>query len=339
MKTSDFYFDLPEDLIAQYPADSRGDSRLLVYKKSEHTLIHSTVNNITEFIDKNSVMVFNNTRVRKARIYGISEFGGKTEFLLLEKISPCRWETICSKSKRQKPGKIYHFPDNLTGIITGSEDEKKIIEFSSDIDDMYLDKNGHIPLPPYIKREDAAEDSERYQTVYSRITGSVAAPTAGLHFTEEILTSIREKEISTEYVTLHVGMGTFQPIRTENIKEHKIHEETYEINPDTAERLNKAKKEGKKIIAVGTTSVRTLESSADINGMIIPGKKTTSLYIYPGYNFRFVDQIFTNFHTPGSTLLVLVSAFAGKDNIKKIYSEAVKGKYRFFSYGDAMMII
>ena len=339
MKTSDFYFDLPEELIAQYPSDRRGESRLIVYNRKNSKLTHSTVSDITDFIDSSNFMVFNNTRVRKARIFGTSDFGGKIEFLLLKQVSDLEWEVICSKSKRQKTGRSYTFPDNIRGMITKSDESGKILKFETEVTDDYLEKNGHIPLPPYIKREDAADDAERYQTVYSSKTGSVAAPTAGLHFTDENLSRIRNNGIDNAFVTLHVGMGTFQPIRAENVEDHQIHEETYEITEETAEKLNNAKKEGKKIIAVGTTSVRTLESSADENGIIIPGKRKTTLYIYPGYKFRFVDHMFTNFHTPDSTLLLLVSAFAGAENIKKIYTEAIEKRYRFFSYGDAMLLL
>ena len=340
MKASDFYFDLPEELIAQYPSDKRGESRLIVYNRKSGNLTHSSVGNITDFIDKSCFMVFNNTRVRKARIFGNTDFGGKIEFLLLKQITNLEWEVICSKSKRQKPGKSYTFPDNIRASISRTDENgNKYLKFETEINDDYLENNGHIPLPPYIKREDVSEDAERYQTVYSEKTGSVAAPTAGLHFTDGILKKINDKGIDSEFVTLHVGMGTFQPLRTEHVEDHAIHEETYEITKETADNLNNAKQCGKKIIAVGTTSVRTLESSVDENGIIIPGKRKTSLYIYPGYKYKFVDHMFTNFHTPDSTLLLLVSAFAGKDEIKNIYKEAVKEKYRFFSYGDAMLLL
>ena len=339
MKASDFYFELPEELIAQYPSDKRGESRLIVYSRGSETISHSTVSGITDYIDSSCFMVFNNTRVRKARIFGESDFGGKTEFLLLRQISELEWEVICSKSKRQKAGKSYTFPEKIRASISRAEGSSRYLKFETEINDDYLERNGHIPLPPYIKREDISEDAERYQTVYSEKTGSVAAPTAGLHFTEEILENIKSKGIDSGFVTLHVGMGTFQPLRTENIEDHDIHEETYEITEESASHLNNAKQAGKKIIAVGTTSVRTLESSADENGIIIPGKRKTSLYIYPGYKFRFVDHIFTNFHTPDSTLLLLVSAFAGRDEIRKIYREAIENRYRFFSYGDAMLLL
>jgi S-adenosylmethionine:tRNA ribosyltransferase-isomerase len=338
LKTSDFYFDLPQELIAQYPSEKRGSSRLLVFKRNTGEIIHSFIKDFTDFTDSNSIIVFNNTRVRKARLYGSSLSGGNTEFLLLNQLSSAAWSALCSKSKKQIPGKKYLFPGNVAGIITRIEDEKRIIEFIPPIDDLYLEKYGHIPLPPYIKREDISSDAERYQTIYSEKTGSSAAPTAGLHFTEEILQHIRDKQIQTCFITLHVGMGTFQPIRTELIQNHIIHEEHYEISEETAFIINKAKKSGKKIIAVGTTSLRAIESSS-VNGKVIPGNNSTNLFIYPGYNFQIIDHLFTNFHTPSSTLLLLVSAFTGQERIKNIYQNAISNKYKFFSYGDAMFIL
>jgi len=338
LKTSDFYFDLPSELIAQYPSEKRGSSRLLVFNRNNGGIIHSSIQDFTDFIDSNSIIVFNNTRVRKARLFGLSLSGGKTEFLLLKQLSENQWSALCSKSKKQIPGKKYLFPENITGIIIKIEDEKRIIEFNPPIDDLYLEKYGHIPLPPYIKREDNSSDAERYQTVYSEKTGSSAAPTAGLHFTKEILQHISEKHIQTCFITLHVGMGTFQPIRTDLVQNHKIHEEYYEISEETAFIINNAKKTGKQIIAVGTTSLRAVESAA-VNGMVVPGSNSTNLFIYPGYKFQVVDHLFTNFHTPESSLLLLVSAFAGQEQIKNIYQNAIKEKYRFFSYGDAMFII
>ncbi|MDX9801977.1 MAG: tRNA preQ1(34) S-adenosylmethionine ribosyltransferase-isomerase QueA [Spirochaetia bacterium] len=338
MKTSDFYFDLPQELIAQYPTEKRGESRLLVYKRESSEIIHSKVISLADYIDENSCMVFNNTRVRKARIFGISDNGGKTEFILLSKLSDSTWSVICSKAKKQKIGKNYTFPDSTTGKIIDAAEEKRIIEFNPPINEEYLEKYGHIPLPPYIKRDDVLSDSERYQTVYSKRTGSSAAPTAGLHFTEEIIQKISDKGIKICFITLHVGMGTFKPVRSEFVEEHKMHEEHYEISGETADTVNKCKESGGKIIAVGTTSLRALESSFS-GGKIIPGESSTSLFIYPGYKFNMVDHLFTNFHTPDSSLILLVSAFAGSKKIKNLYSEAVKDKYRFFSYGDAMFLI
>ena len=340
MKTSDFYFNLPKELIAQFPPENRGASRLLVLKKDTGEIIHSSVQNFPDFIDENTVVVFNNTKVRKARIFGLSDTGTKTEFLLLEKLFGNKWKAISSKLKKQKPGKIFYFPENITCTINEKDEKGITVEFSGNIDDVYLEKYGHIPLPPYIKRYDMPADSERYQTIYCEKTGSAAAPTAGLHFTEEILDTLKKKGITTAFVTLHVGMGTFNPIHSDTIEDHIMHEETFEISEETAEIINLAKNCGKKILAVGTTSLRALESSI-CNGKVAPsasGAGKTSLFIYPGYKFKIVDYLFTNFHTPDSTLIVLVSAFAGISEIKQAYKEAIDKKYRFFSYGDAMLV-
>lgn len=350
MKNSDFFFDLPPELIAQHPAKNRGESRLLVYSRKTGEIIHTYVKELSRFLDPGSVVVFNNTKVRKSRFFGFSDTGGKTEFLLLEPISTelkrdvettsC-WRVICSKAKKQKVGKTFTFPAGIKGTITALEEENRIIEFFPAIDDIYIEEYGHMPLPPYIKREDKKEDENRYQTIYSKITGSSAAPTAGLHFTEEIIESLKNCGIEICYITLHVGMGTFKPIRSENIEEHKMHKEFYEIPPETAEIINKAKEEGRKVITVGTTSLRALETSAgeSENLQIKPGCGVSDIFIYPGYNFKIADSLFTNFHTPDSTLIVLVSAFSGTENIKKVYNEAVKEKYRFFSYGDACLFL
>jgi len=399
LKTSDFYFDLPEELIAQFPPENRGTSRLLVLKRDSVAattnpsvvcgtdavsiaatkgrdiengiptqplvipmqpsvipmqpsvipmqpsviptkvgITHSSVQNFSDFIDENTVIVFNNTKVRKARIFGLSETGTKTEFLLLENVSGNKWKAISSKLKKQKPGKTFTFPANIKCTVIEKDEKGIILEFSSNIDDAYLEKYGHVPLPPYIKREDILSDSERYQTIYCEKTGSAAAPTAGLHFTEEILDNLKKKGITTTFITLHVGMGTFKPIHSDAIENHIMHEEIYEISEETADIINNAKNNGKKIVAIGTTSLRTLES-AIFNGKVVPGKGKTSLFIYPGYKFKIVDSLFTNFHTPDSTLIVLVSAFAGISAIKEAYKEAIDKKYRFFSYGDAMLIL
>lgn len=338
MKTSDFYFELPEELIAQYPPAERGNSRLLVYNRNSKNITHSSVTEMGNFIDENSVIVFNNTRVRKARIYGVSGSGGKTEFLLLTRNNDRSWNVICSKAKKQRPGKTFFFPEEVTGRIAGETADSKKMVFSPEIDDLYLEKYGHVPLPPYIKRNDDESDSNRYQTIFSRVTGSAAAPTAGLHFTDLILDKLNQKGIKICFITLHVGMGTFKPLRCSVIEEHVMHEECYEISEETAEILNKAKSERKKITTVGTTSLRALESSWS-GGKILHGEKTTSLFVYPGYNFNVVDHLFTNFHTPDSSLILLVSAFAGINEIKTAYQEAIKEKYMFYSYGDAMLIL
>jgi len=349
LKTSDFYFDLPEELIAQFPPENRGTSRLLVLKKNAGSgpatakageIIHTSVQNFPDFIDENTVVVFNNTKVRKARIFGVSDTGGETEFLLLEKLSDYKWKAISSKLKKQKIGKVFSFPANIKCTIIEKDEKEIIVEFNSNVDDAYLEKFGHVPLPPYIKRDDTASDNERYQTIYceKEKTGSAAAPTAGLHFTEEILDNLKKKGVTIAFITLHVGMGTFKPIHSDKVESHVMHEEIYEISEETAEIINTAKSNGKKILAVGTTSLRTLESAV-CNDKVAAGEGKTSLYIYPGYKFKVVDYLFTNFHTPDSTLIVLVSAFAGVSEIKEAYQEAIDKKYRFFSYGDAMLIL
>jgi len=272
-------------------------------------------------------------------LFGLSsETGGKVEFFLLEKLENRCWKCMVSKAKKQKKGKKFDFPDSLKGeILDQSGTNIRTVQFDRDIDDDYLDINAHIPLPPYIKRDDEQMDSNRYQSVFSEVTGSVAAPTASLHFTEEILDKIRTKGAGIAYVTLHVGLGTFAPVRAENLLDHEMHHEDFFVSDETAELVEKAVAEGKKILAVGTTSIRTLES-AWIDGKLKRGTQSTDLFIYPGYKFKVVKQIFTNFHTPESTLLVLVSAFAGKENIENAYREAIEKKYKFFSYGDAMFL-
>jgi S-adenosylmethionine:tRNA ribosyltransferase-isomerase len=341
MKTSEFYFNLPNELIAQTPADKRGESRLLVMDKNTGILDHMMITDFPDMVEDGTLIIVNNSRVRKARLYGISDTGGKVEFLLVKQLSQYSWETIVSKKKKQRVGKRFSFSGNVKGEITGISKVGAEITFNKEIDDLWLDKYGHMPLPPYIKREDTEEDSDRYQTVYAKTTGSVAAPTAGLHFTDEILERLAEKGIQVASVTLHVGPGTFIPVRSEIVEEHTMHSEEYEISEDTAFKINQAKKEGRKILAVGTTSVRTIESAwegSTDGGGIVSGKSSTNIYIYPGYEFKVVDHMLTNFHTPDSSLILLVSAFAGKERIKNAYSEAIKQKYRFFSYGDAMFI-
>ena len=345
MKTSHFSFELPEELIAQYPSDRRGESRLMVLDRSTSVIQHQTISNLPDLLPSNALMVFNNSRVRKARIYGTSETGGRVEFLLLKPAEPAEpadcWIAMVSKAKKQKPGKKYSFEGGIEGEITGISGSHRIVKFSEPIDDSWLDKHGRVPLPPYIKREDDFSDTRRYQTVYSEKTGSIAAPTAGLHFTDELLENIRQKGIETAFLSLHVGMGTFLPVRSEDIRDHKMHSEDYEITEETAAAVNKAIKEKRPVIAVGTTSVRTLEAEALRCGRaaVEPGVRSTDIFIYPGKKFSIVNHMITNFHTPESSLLMLVSAFAGKDNIDKAYQQAILNKYRFFSYGDAMLIL
>jgi len=338
MKTSDFYFDLPQELIAQYPPEVRGTSRMMLLDRASGSFRDLNIKDIVDYFGADDVLVVNNTKVRKARLYGTAETGGNVEFFLLHPVDGIRWSVICKKSRKQTVGKKYSFPSGVTGVIAEESGDTKILEFDRLIDDSYLDVNAHVPLPPYIKRSDEEADSDRYQTIYAKETGSVAAPTAGLHFTDEILDRIRAKGTQIHEVTLHVGAGTFFPVRTENIEDHRMHTEEYTIPEDVANALNDAKKAGKNITAVGTTSMRTLESACK-DGILHAGSGATNIFIYPGYKFKFVDRLFTNFHTPESTLLMLVSAFAGVDLIRKAYAHAVGERYRFFSYGDCMLIV
>ena len=350
MKTSDFTFELPENLIAQYPSAERGQSRLLVMDRKKGSLEHRMVRDLASVIEPGTLMVFNNTRVRRARLFGVSgASGAKVEFLLLERAGEegRLWRVMVQRAKRRRPGSRYSFEDGLCAEIVAEDGEFRFLKFDRPIDDAWLDIHGHVPLPPYIKRKDTIGDGERYQTVYAQEHGSSAAPTAGLHFTKEILDGLEKAGIETVFITLHVGLGTFLPVRTENIEDHRMHEEVYTISDEAACCIEKAKNEGKKILAVGTTSVRTMESAWIEDSSVSPaqggrlrrGEGSTSIFIYPGYTFKAVDALFTNFHTPGSTLLMLVSAFAGRDFIMNSYREAIKEAYRFFSYGDACLIL
>ena len=345
MLTKDFYFDLPDSLIAQEPSEKRGEDRLLVLDKNSGEYKDMMMSDFPSLLPENSVLAVNNSKVRKARTYAESvETGGVVEFLFLGKNSNGSWKAMVTKSKRQKKGKRFVWKDSegkayvYAVIEKENDDGTRDVRFDSDIDESFFQTLGHVPLPPYIKREDNWKDENRYQTIYAKKEGSVAAPTAGLHFTPEIMEKIKERGIKIYEVTLHVGAGTFLPVRSEEIENHHMHTESYEISPETAEELNKAKREGKTIVAVGTTSIRTLESASDENGVLTSLKGDTSIFIYPGYKFKFVDNLLTNFHTPESTLLMLVSALAGKDHILTSYRHAVEEKYRFFSYGDAMFI-
>jgi len=352
MKTSDFFFDLPENLIAQYPSKERGQSRLMTLGRETGVRTHTKIDQLHEILcgrqflnpsGKKPLLVFNDTKVRKARLKGKAlETNALAEFLLLDKNENNEWKTIVQRAKRRKPGSRYIFYDSngaeiIRAQITKAQDEFRYLKFEKDIDDDFLDRYGHIPLPSYIKRDDIESDAQRYQTVYAKQTGSAASPTAGLHFTQEILGNLSSAGIESAFVTLHVGLGTFFPVRSENIEDHNMHEEKFIITDDNAAILENAIKEKIKIIAVGTTSLRSLESAVTDNGFK-RGWQNTSIFIYPGYKFKAVDALFTNFHTPHSTLLMLVSAFAGKDLILESYAEAVREEYRFFSYGDAMLI-
>jgi len=338
MKIRDFSFNLPPEQIAQHPPEVRGTARLMVLNRKTGERMHKNMQDFPDLIEPGTLVVFNNSRVRKARVFAFSENGGRVEFFFLKPLDRNLWLCMVSKAKKQKTGKVFSFPGGLSGTIEEevSTNHRKV-RFSADLDDGYLEEFGHIPLPPYIKREDSSEDSERYQSVFSRETGSVAAPTASLHFTDEILEKLRQRGVETAFITLHVGLGTFEPVRTESILDHKMHEEQFFISQETAEKVERAVREGRPVLAVGTTSVRTLESAWE-EGRLRQGESSTDIFIYPGYEFKVVNRMFTNFHTPESTLLVLVSAFAGKDHIDEAYKDAVESGYMFYSYGDAMLI-
>jgi len=300
------------------------------------------VRDLPGWIEPGSLMVFNDSRVRKARLYGQAlDTGARVEFLLLRRRAPDEWEAAATKLKRQRPGRRYAFPEGVEAEVlpdpVGAGADTRRLRFEPPIDEAYLERVGHVPLPPYIKRDDRPADEERYQTVYSRAVGSAACPTAGLHFTEELLAALDGRGVERATLTLHVGMGTFLPVRSENVEDHAMHEEEYTVSEAAAAAVMRAKAEGRPVIAVGTTSLRTLESAWGVEGLAA-GSGSTRIFIYPGYRFKAVDRLFTNFHTPRSTLLMLVSAFAGRERVLEAYAEAVRGRYRFFSYGDAMLI-
>ena len=345
MKRTDFYFDLPAELIAQRPSAVRGQDRLMLLGRTSGAVAHHKMDDLPGLIDDGTLMVFNNSRVRRARLFGVKETTGReVEFMFLNQAAfgeGCVWNTMVKNAKKQKAGMRYQFPDGSVATILdnpqNSGSEFRLLKFDFTITEDWFEKNGHIPLPPYIKREDEASDGERYQNVYADQTGSAACPTAGLHFTQEMLGRLSQKGVERVFVTLHVGLGTFLPVREDQIEDHKMHQEFYTIEAGVADKINQAKKDGRPILAVGTTSVRTLESAFS-DGLVRPGTCGTSIFMYPGYKFKVVDQMFTNFHTPESTLIMLVSAFAGRENILAAYNEAVRERYRFFSYGDCMLI-
>jgi S-adenosylmethionine:tRNA ribosyltransferase-isomerase len=346
LRTDDFSFDLPEELIAQHPAARRGESRLMVLDRGSGSLVHTEVARLADHIEPGSLMVFNDSRVRKARIYGTAlDTGSRVEFLLLRRASELSWEAAATKLKKQRPGRRYSFPEGMSATVLGpgsaegtGRPDTVLLGFEPEMTEDYLERVGHVPLPPYIKREDEAEDDERYQTVYSREVGSAACPTAGLHFTEALLAELDARGVRRTSVTLHVGLGTFLPVRAENVEEHAMHEEEYSVPEAAARAVAEAKAEGRPVVAVGTTSLRTLESAWAEGEGLRAGRGSTRIFIYPGYRFKAVDKLFTNFHTPKSTLLMLVSAFAGRERMLAAYAEAVRLRYRFFSYGDAMLI-
>lgn len=336
LRTSDFFYDLPEELIAQTPAVPRDSARMLVYKSKEDKVEHKIFRDILDYLSPNDVLVVNNTRVIPARLFANKVTGAKIEVFLLKRLNLTDYEVLMKPAKKAPVGTKLIFSENLSCEVIENQEEigGRIIRFNvvNGTLEEELDRIGNIPLPPYIHEK--LEDDEEYQTIYSKIRGSSAAPTAGLHFTEELMQKIREKGVQIEEVTLQVGLGTFRPVTEENALEHNMHSEEIVVSEEVAERLNKAKSGGKRIIAVGTTTVRTLESAADKKGHIEPCQKETNIFIYPGVELKFVDALITNFHLPESTLIMLVSAFIGKDKTLEIYNEAVKEKYRFFSFGD-----
>ena len=341
MKVSDFNFELPKELIAQHPIEKRDESRLMVLNKDK--IEHRVFKDIIEYLNPGDCLVLNNTKVIPARLYGNKitngENGAAAEVLLLKQLEDDIWEVLVRPGRKLQIGTEISFKDNLLKgtIIESLDDGKRKIKFEYEgIFNEILDKIGTMPLPPYIKEK--LKEKDRYQTIYAKYEGSSAAPTAGLHFTKELLEKIENKGVKIANVTLHVGLGTFRPVKVEDVEEHHMHTEHFYIKQEDAEKINNTKKDGKRIIAVGTTSCRVLESIADNDGMVKAQEGDTGIFIYPGYKFKCIDNLITNFHLPESTLVMLVSALAGKENIMKAYNEAVKEKYRFFSFGDSMYI-
>ena len=339
-----FDYTLPEELIAQSPTENRSESRLMVIDRKTGSVNHKKFYDVLDYLEKGDCLVLNNSRVLPARLLGQkAETGGKVEFLLTKRLNGDLWETMVRPGKRVKPGDVIVFSEDpkLSAVIRDfSEDGTRTAEFQYSGNFMeVLSMVGRMPLPPYIQRQSKEEDKERYQTVYSKKEGSVAAPTAGLHITESLLEEIRKKGIHLAYVTLHVGIGTFRPVKSENIEDHKMHFEEYEISDEAATLINTTKQKGGRIVAVGTTSTRTLESAAGETGIVKAGSGRTDIFIYPGYRFRVIDSLITNFHLPKSTLLMLISALYDRTAILEAYRIAVAEQYRFFSYGDAMLIL
>lgn len=345
MLTRDFYFELPKELIAQRPSAVRGDDRLLRLGRVSGAVEHLAMDDLPGLIAPGTLMLLNDSRVRRSRVFGAKEGGsGRVEFMFLTQADAegLMWRCMVRGARRQRPGMRFVFPDGTAGtIVAAAQDEGtefRTLRFSRPLGEDWFERNGHVPLPPYIRRGDNEEDSERYQNVYASRTGSAACPTAGLHFTDGMLRRLRERGVDTAFITLHVGLGTFLPVRSERVEDHAMHEEVFTISDDAAAKVNAARGAARPVLAVGTTTVRALESAADGGGRVRAGTRSTRIFIYPGYKFRVVDQLFTNFHTPESTLLMLVSAFAGRERVLSAYSQAVERGYRFFSYGDAMLI-
>lgn len=339
MKVSDFNYDLPEELIAQVPLEKRDESRLMVLNREKQSIEHKVFRDIIDFLEPGDCLVRNNTKVIPARIYGEKETGAKVEFLLLNQIEGDIWESIVRPGNKLHIGTKVIFGNGLLhaeilDIMPGGT--RKVKFYYNGIFNEILDQIGLMPLPPYIHEE--LKENDRYQTVYAKYKGSAAAPTAGLHFTSELLKKIEEKGVKIANVTLHVGIGTFRPVKEDEVEKHEMHSEHFYIKQEDVDKINETKKQGKRVISVGTTSCRVLETVSDENGMLKVAEGDTQIFIYPGYKFKCIDGLITNFHLPQSTLLMLVSALAGKDYIMNAYNEAVKGKYRFFSFGDAMFI-
>ncbi len=341
LKKSDFYFDLPEELIAQDPIADRSSSKLLVLDKKTGKTTHKIFRDIITYLNPGDCLVLNNTKVIPARLLGCKEeTGAAVEVLLLKRKENDIWECLVKPGKKCKPGTILSFGDGIlkAKVLETVEEGNRLIQFQYEgIFEEILDKLGEMPLPPYITHK--LEDKNRYQTVYARYEGSAAAPTAGLHFTKELLAEIEEKGIRIAYVTLHVGLGTFRPVKADNILEHHMHSEYYEVTKEAADTINETKRNGHRVICVGTTSCRTVESAADENGLVQAKCDNTDIFIYPGYRFKVLDCLVTNFHLPESTLIMLVSALAGRENVLAAYKEAVENRYRFFSFGDAMFVL
>ena len=340
MNVKDFYFDLPQELIAQDPLEDRASSRLLVLDRETGEVTHRKFRDILGYLNPGDCLVINDTKVIPARLIGSREgTNAKIEVLLLKRRENDIWETLVKPGKKAKPGTVICFGDGLLKgtVIDVVEEGNRLIQFSYDgIFEEILDRLGQMPLPPYITHQ--LQDKNRYQTVYAKHEGSAAAPTAGLHFTKELLQEIEDKGVKLAHVTLHVGLGTFRPVKVENVLDHHMHSEFYMVEESEAEKINQTKRDGGRVICVGTTSCRTIESASDENGILKAGSGWTDIFIYPGYQFKMIDALITNFHLPESTLLMLVSALAGKDHIMAAYEEAVKERYRFFSFGDAMLI-
>ena len=340
LKTSDYYYELPQELIAQDPLEDRSSSRLMVLDKETGAVSHHVFREITSFLNPGDCLVLNNTKVIPARLMGVrEETGGAVEVLLLKRHAGDVWECLVKPGKKARPGTRLAFGEGLlhAQVEDVVEDGNRLIRFFYDgIWEEVLDRLGEMPLPPYITHK--LQDKNRYQTVYAKFEGSAAAPTAGLHFTPELLKEIQDMGVDLAYVTLHVGLGTFRPVKVENVKEHHMHSEYYQVSAEAAEKINRAKKNGHRVICVGTTSCRTVESACDENGHLEECCDNTDIFIYPGYRFKVLDALITNFHLPESTLVMLVSALAGREHVLAAYEEAVKEKYRFFSFGDAMLV-